>query len=173
MSVPGIQVIVLGTSALIREFGWKGGYSPMILIMPLFYVFLITFLNFCMKGYSLHCVSDIDFRNSVINSLNRNSIKFEEKMNKMELTDIDNELNIFFTSWVGIGMVKIKNKKDKIIFKKIIDGMKIYFNENNMSPRKTAAVFYLIFGVFFGAVGISLATLLSVINRFGLINKLF
>jgi hypothetical protein len=78
----------------------------------------------------------------------------------MELIDIDNELNISFMAWLGCGVIKIKNKKDKIIFKKIIDGIKIYFKENNVVSKKIVAVFYLIFGTISIAVGIGFVVLL-------------
>jgi hypothetical protein len=99
-------------------------------------------------------VSDTDFRNSIIYSLNKNSIKFEEKMNKIELVEINNELNISFTAWIGSGMIKLKNKKDAIVFNGIIDSIKQYFRENSIKAKKIIAVFYLIFGAIFVLIGI-------------------
>jgi hypothetical protein len=91
----------------------------------------------------------MDFRNAVIFSLNNISIKFEEKMNKIELIELNNELNISFTEWIGGGALRLKNKKDKIIFKEIIGGIRQYFKENNLKTKKTLAIFYLIFGILF------------------------
>jgi hypothetical protein len=143
------------------KFGWKGGDGAIFFLTPLFCVAVLMFICLSVRGYSIYCVNDADFRNAVITSLNANSIKFEEKMNKMELVDIDNELNIAFMAWFGAGMIKIKNKKDKIIFKKIIDEIKIYFKENNVISKKIVAIFYLIFGVFYIALGIGLVILFS------------
>jgi hypothetical protein len=156
ISISCIPVIVLGIRDLIK-FGWNGGLSAIFLTGPLLFISLLIFFNFLLKGYSVYCVSDVDFRNAVINSLNNNSIRFEETMNGMKLIDINNELNVSFMSWMGSGMIKIKKRKDKIIFKKIIDGIKIYFKENNITPKRAIAVFNLILGVFFIASGIVLA----------------
>jgi hypothetical protein len=140
-------------------------YSLLLLLQILFFVLFMIFLYFVIKGYSIYCVNDVDFRNSVVNSLNSNSIKFEEKMNKIELVDINNELNVSFAAWLGCGMIKIKNKKDKLIFKKIIDGIKIYFKENDIESKKIVAVFYLIFGMFFIAFSIGFIILIRFIPK--------
>jgi hypothetical protein len=128
------------------ELGSFESFSLTFSLLPILIIILMVFYYFIIKGYSIYCVNDTDFRNAVIFSLNNNSIKYEEKMNKIELIDINNELNISFTAWIGMGMIKLKNKKDKIIFINIINGIKNYFKVNKIQPKKTIAIFYLIFG---------------------------
>ena len=131
------------------RFGFGGSFGLVSLMVPMFDIVFLIFFYFVMKGYCVYCVSDADFRNALIFSLNNVSIKFEETMSKIELTELNNELNISFTAWIGAGALKLKNRKDKIIFKKIIGGIGQYFKENNIKPKKMVAIFYLIFGILF------------------------
>jgi hypothetical protein len=131
------------------KYGFKGPFGLILSIMPILFIVYVAFFYFIMKGYSIYCVNDIDFREAVIFSLNNASVKFEEKMNKIELTELNNELSIAFVSWVGTGMIKLKNKKDKVIFINIIDGMKQFFKEKNIKAKKMIAIFYLIIGILF------------------------
>jgi hypothetical protein len=69
-------------------------------------------------------------------------------MNKIKLIELNNELIIAFMSGVGTGTIELKNKKDKIIFMKIIDGMAQFFKEKNITPPRAAAMFYVILSIF-------------------------
>ncbi|MDR1133900.1 MAG: hypothetical protein LBL05_07020 [Synergistaceae bacterium] len=141
------------------EYGFKGPFGLILSITPILFIVYVVFFYFIIKGYSIYCVNDIDFREAVISSLNNASVKFEEKMNKIELTELNNELSIAFTSWVGAGMIKLKNKKDKVIFINIIDGIKQFFKEKNIKAKKMLAIFYVIFGIFFIILGAGSAML--------------
>jgi hypothetical protein len=159
IAITFIPAIIFNIIALVEIGLWE--QSGLFSLLPaLFFVLVMIFSYFAMKGYSVYGVNNVDFRNSVINSLNSNSIKFEEKMNKVKLIDMNNELKIVFIARFETGMIKIKNKKDNLIFRKIIDGIKIYFRENNIVSKKFIAVFHLIFGVLFLVFGIGLIILM-------------
>jgi hypothetical protein len=156
------NIMLLVKIALAKQnplfFSYSGilfAFSLFISLLTLFLIFSMIFFYFVMKGYGICCVNDVDFRNSVISSLNYNSIKFEEKMDKIELVDINNELNVPFNAWFGAGTIRIKNKKDKLILQKIIDGIEIYFKGNNIESKKNLAIVHLIIGIFFIAFTIS------------------
>jgi hypothetical protein len=131
------------------QYGYHGTSALIFSLIPVFFLVLMIFYYFIIKGYSIYCVNDTDFRDSIISSLNKNAIKFEEKMNKIELVELNNEINISFTAWIGSGMIKLKNKKDDIVFNRIMDSVKQYYKENSIKAKKTIAIFYIIFGVIF------------------------
>jgi hypothetical protein len=160
--LPAIVVNIIN----LFEIGNNGITGLILAITPIFLIIILIFYYFIIKGYSIYCVNDTDFRNAIIFSLNNNSIKFEEKMNKIELTDLGNELNISFTAWIGAGMIKLKNKKDEIVFTNIIESIKRYFNENNIKAKKTIAVFYIIFGIMFVIFSIGFIVFLINIRRY-------
>jgi hypothetical protein len=135
-------------------------------LLPILLIILMVFYYFIIKGYGIYCINDSDFRNAIIFSLNNNTIKFEEKMSKFELIDLNNELNISFAAWLGTGMIKLKNKKDKMVFINIINGIKLYLKENKIQPKKTIAIFNLIFGFVFILFSIGFTIFLMNINKY-------
>jgi hypothetical protein len=161
----GMQYIIDNMIDLFR-FGFRGS-SPINLIflmLSILFIISLIFALFIEQGYCAYCVNNIDFRNAVIFSLNNISIKFEEKTNeferkieKIELIELDNELNMYFAVAFGASTLKLRNKKDKIIFKKIIGGIRQYFKENNIKSKKMVAIFYLIFGILFIVFGVGFA----------------
>jgi hypothetical protein len=136
------------------EIVFNDSYGIILFMMPILLIIMMIFYYFVIKGYSIYCVTDEDFRKAIIFSLNNNSIRFNEKFNKIELIELNNELNISFASWMGTGMIKIKNRKDKLILKKAVDDIRQYFKVNDIKTKKTIAVFYLIFGIIFIALSV-------------------
>jgi hypothetical protein len=110
-----------------------------------------------MRGCRIYCANDIDLRDAVIFSLNDASIKFEEKLHRIELIELSNELDIAFTSWDYGGKIKFKINKDEIIFTKIIDGIKQFFKGKNIKTKKALATFYLIFSILLIILGATCA----------------
>jgi hypothetical protein len=148
------------------EIGFDGSFSIFLSVLPIFLIIVMVFYYFIIEGYSIYCVTDEDFRKAVFFSLNNNSIKFDEKFNKIELTELNNELNVSFAPRMGTGMMKLKNKKDKLIFKKIVGDVKQYFKDNDIKTKKTIAIFYLIFGVIFIAFSVGIAIFIIDISKY-------
>jgi hypothetical protein len=147
------------------KYGLEDTYALMGLIISILPILLIIICPFfIVKGYSVYCINDADFRDSVIFSLNNASVKFEEKLNEIYLTELNNKLSIVFAKWDEGSAIKLKNKKDKIIFMQIIDGIKQFFKGKNIKPKKMAAIYYLIFSIFLIIFGAGSAMLF--INNF-------
>ena len=130
-------------------------WSLKILIL-IFLIIILIFLpilwRFFPNVYILFCVKEIDLRNAIIFSLNDNSIKFEERLGKffkIELLELKNELNTFNSSRIGIGIYlkKIKNEKEKIIFRKIMNGIQRFFIKSDIKPERMNAIINLIIGL--------------------------
>jgi hypothetical protein len=133
------------------------------LIIPIMFVILLVFYFFIIKGYTFYGINDNDFRTSLLQSLVKLNIKYTETMNKIKLDEIGTEINISFQEWMGTGMIRIKNKKTDIL-KNIVSEIRIYISENNLSPKKVTAIFFLIFSVLFLLVSIFFAFLAFQIN---------
>jgi hypothetical protein len=152
----------------IKNIGIDDSYGTTLFmsIIPVFLIIMMVFYYFVIKGYSIYCITDEEFRKALLFSLNNNLIKFNEKFNKIELFELNNELNISFASWIGTGMIKLKNKKDKLILKKIIDDIKQYFKNNEIKTKKIMAIFYLIFGIVFIMLGIGFTIFMIRIGKY-------
>jgi hypothetical protein len=117
------------------------------LTIPIFILLYLVYYFFMTKGYNIYCINDNDFRDSILNSLDKNGIKYKEKMNVIELIDLNNHINIAYVSWSGSGVLKLKNRKDSKIFKKIITDIRNYYRTNNIITNKKLGVFMLLFGI--------------------------
>jgi hypothetical protein len=133
---------------------------PMLLLDLLLAGLLIYFS----KGYVFHFASQNDFRDALLYSLEKNNIKYAEKVTKIELTETDNALKV--SHYNLYGMLSIQKRKDKPVFRVIIKEMKAYFTEKKVKAKKAAAVFYLAAGVLFAAAAASLAYFLNNIDAF-------
>jgi hypothetical protein len=117
--------------------------------MPFLIFLLIVYRFFVIKGHNVYGITDTDFRNAIINSLNKNNINYTEKMNSLELTDLNNQINISFASWIGSGTIRLKNKKDNALFKTVINDMKMYCKNNKIIISKKVPIFLMFFSIFF------------------------
>ena len=116
------------------------------IFLPLVFVAIFVYRLFIMKGYNIFCVNDDDFRNAIIATLNTRGIKFEEKMNAIDLPELGNQINIVYASWVGNGTIRLKNKKDEKLFNEIIADIKNYHKNHSKTSKKMYGVFSLLFG---------------------------
>jgi hypothetical protein len=124
------------------------------LIISLKINFLVVYSFFVIKGHNVYGITDTDFRNAIINSLDKNKVNYTEKMNSLELTDLNNQINISFASWIGSGTIRLKNKKDTVLFETIISDMKMYCKNNKIIISKKIPIFLIFFSIFFIALAI-------------------
>jgi hypothetical protein len=133
---------------------------PSLLLLLLSFVFLL----FIGKNYCIYFITDFDFRDALIFALKNNSIIFEERMNKIELVELKNTIKVMYYSIYGI--IGIKNRKDKEIFKKIIKDIKIYFEENKIKSKKISAIYFLVAGILVALSIIFLTYFLNNMDKF-------
>jgi hypothetical protein len=112
--------------------GINNSLSVLFVLIPSLLLLLLSVVLFLYttKDYSIYFVTESDFRNALIFALKKNSIIFEEQMNNIELVEMKNTLKVMY--YLYYGMIGIKNKKDKKIFKEIIKDIRIYFKENKI-----------------------------------------
>jgi hypothetical protein len=76
-------------------------------------------------------------------------------MNAIELTDLNNSINIAFTAWIGAGAIRLKNKKDKVLFKTMMDDIKTYSKNNKLTIPKVNTVYSIVAGILFILLALS------------------
>jgi hypothetical protein len=148
-----VDVIIASASFKGLSALFKGLPALFFLMLYSLSISLMIAAWFLIKSYSIFCVNDVDIRDAVIYSLKNNSLRFEENINKIHLVDINNDLKISFNSmgeFTGMGLISMKNKKDKMLFKKIINDIKLYIKQNDVKANKKAVVFQLMYGIILG-----------------------
>lgn len=126
------------------------------IVLPLFLILIFIYRLLTIRGYHVYGFSNNEFRNAIIYSLEEIKTAYVEKMNAIELIDINNELNISFAAWLGTGTLRIKKKKDNRLLKELINNIKKYCKMNKIIADKKISIFFILFGIAYIIFGISL-----------------
>jgi hypothetical protein len=142
------------------------GHSPMLILAPLIYVCILIFCWIQMKGYIVIGITDDSFRDALHFSLNINELTFDERLSAIKLTSLNTDLQIAVQSWVGVAQLKLKNNNNPEVLTKIVDGMKQFYNENDIAPNKMTSTFYIIIGILMMIFALFFAVVLPLKGHF-------
>ena len=137
----------------------------LMLLNLLMFLFALVFLWFLtQKSYLLYGISDEVLREALNYGLHELKSPCEETLTKIKLTELGTELQISLSSWMGTGLIKIKDRSKRTFLTKLILYMRIYFQEYDIATKNTAAIFFLIMGGFFTLCAIWLFVMRVKIN---------
>ena len=114
---------------------------------------------FLLKGYSAFGVSDITFREALITILEKLQLSHEETLSSIRLTSIEADLQVSIHSWMGSGMIKIKQREHASLLTQIVSEMNTHFRMSATPSNLTPCIFYLIMGILMIGGGVGLAFL--------------
>lgn len=120
----------------------------LMLLIPLMYLFVLIVFWFQTQGYTLYGITDETVRNALHYGLQELKSPYEEMLTKIKLSELDTELQISLQSWMGTGLIKIKDRSKRAFLTKLAQHMRIYFKEHDIATKNTAAIFCLIIGGF-------------------------
>ncbi len=123
---------------------------------PAIFIVVLVMMWFALKGYVAYGVTDTSFREALLAALEKQQLPYEETLSTMRLTSIDADLQVSVQSWLGSGMIKIKQREHRALLKDIVTKMNEHFNLSDSPIKLTTCVFYVIMGVLMviGGVGI-------------------
>ncbi|MEA2095119.1 MAG: hypothetical protein U9P73_00310, partial [Candidatus Cloacimonadota bacterium] len=87
-------------------------YFETSLIFVLFIV-LVVYMRRILNGYQLIGINGDTFQQCLSHSLDNLNIKYEEKLNKIIITDSNLTILCSMQSWVGQAQIQFKGNKDK------------------------------------------------------------
>lgn len=150
------------------------------IILPLFFNFsdmnLINWLNpaiftvvlvmmcFAMKGYAAYGITDTTFREALIAALEKLQLPYEESLSSIRLTSIDADLQVAIQSWLGSGMIKIKQREHRSVLREIVAEMNRQFSLSAGPIKLITFIFYVIMGVLMVSGGIGMVYLFHYIG---------
>ncbi len=148
-----------------------------IIIMPFFFSFpdmdLMDWLNpaiftvvlvmmcFALKGYAAYGITDTSFREALLAALEKLQLPYEESLSTMRLTSINADLQVSIQSWLGAGMIKIKQREHRSLLPEIASEMNKHFSLSSGPIKLITFIFYVIMGVLMAIGGIGFPILLS------------
>lgn len=110
-------------------------------------IVLIVFMRRALNGYQLIGINGDTFQQCLSHSLDNLNIEYEEKLNKIIITNKDLTILCSMQSWSGQAQVQFKGDKDKKFIYPLITEIKRYMRSNEISLMKIPAFFYTILGV--------------------------
>jgi hypothetical protein len=132
------------------------GISWIMLLSPLMFLFLLVFFWFYTQGYMLFGITDETVRDALHYGLQKLNSPFEEILTKIKLSELDTELQISLQSWMGTGLIKIKDRSKRAFLTKLAQHMRIYFKEHDIPTKNITVIFYMIMGGFMTLLAIGL-----------------
>ena len=111
------------------------------------FVVLVVYMRRILNGYQLIGINGDTFQECLSRSLNNLNIEYEEKLNKIIITNNDLTILCSMQSWVGQAQIQFKGNKDKKFINSIINEIKRYIRTNEITFVKMPGFFYAIMGV--------------------------
>lgn len=142
------------------------------IIMPFFFDFsdmdLMNWLNpaivtvvlvmmcFALKGYAAYGITDTTFREALIAALEKLQLPHEESLSSIRLTSVEADLQVAIQSWLGSGIIKIKQREHRSLLAEIVAEMNRHFRLSSGPIKHITFIFYVIMGVLMVIGGIGM-----------------
>ena len=121
-------------------------YFETSLIFVLFIV-LVVYMRRALNGSQLIGINGDTFQECLSHSLDNLNIQYEEKLNKIIITNNDLTILCSMQSWVGQAQIQFKGNKDKKFTSSLINEIKRYIRTNEIVLMKAPGFFYALIGV--------------------------
>lgn len=132
---------------------------------PVIFTVVLVMMCFALKGYCAFGVTDTSFRDALLTSLQELNLPYEETLSSIRLTSIEADLQVSVQSWIGSGVIKIKQRDHRSQLTEIAAAMNEHFRSSSVSMNLITCIFYLIMGVLMVATSIGTAFLFQNIIR--------
>lgn len=116
-------------------------------LTPVIFIVLAVFMCFTLRGYMAFAVTDASFREGLLASLKKLDLPHEETLAALRLPSVGADLQVAVQSWIGIGQLKMKQRKFGGLLKDISKGMNEYYQSSTVPVNLTCCIFYVLMGV--------------------------
>lgn len=123
---------------------------------PAIFTVVLVMMFFTMKGYAAYGITDTSFREALLAALDKLQLPYEESLSSMRLTSIDADLQVSIQSWLGAGMIKIKQREHRSVLSEIVDEMNNHFSLSSGPIKLITCIFYVVMGVLMAIGGIGM-----------------
>ena len=119
-------------------------------------IFTVVFVTMCftLQGYTVFGITDTSFREALLAALQKLQLPYEEVLSSIRLTSIEADLQVSIQSWVGSGIIKIKQREHRSQLTEIVTAMNEHFRTSSVSTNLITCIIYLVMGILMAALGI-------------------
>ena len=136
-----IPLVLLNISLLL-----PGNLDAINWVSPLLLVVVLVMMWYQLKGYTAYAVTDTSFREALLAALEKLQLPYEESLSVIRLTSIDADLQVAIQSWMGTGIIKVKQRGYHSVLKEVVNAMNEYYRISSVPTKMISCVFYLITG---------------------------
>lgn len=133
--------------SIIMPFFFSYGMDLMNWLNPAIFTVVLVMMFFALKGYAAYGITDTTFREALLAALEKLQLPYEESLSSIRLTSIDADLQVAIQSWLGSGMIKIKQHEHRSLLSQIVTEMNRHFSLSSGPIKLVTFIFYVIMGV--------------------------
>ena len=139
-------VVFIPTILLNISISLPGNFDVINWVSPLLLVVVLLMMWYQQKGYTAYAVTDTSFREALLAALKKLQLPYEESLSVIRLTTIDADLQVAIQSWMGTGIIKVKQPRYNSVLKEVVNAMNEYFRNSSVPTKMISCVFYLVTG---------------------------
>ena len=141
MFVVFIPIILFSISLSI-----PGSFNAMNWVIPLMLGLLLLRRWFQLRGYTAYAVTDTSFREALLAALQKLEFSYEESLSVIRLTSVEADLQVSVQSWMGTGIIKVKQRAHQPVLREVVNEMNEYFRISSVPTNMISCVFNLVAG---------------------------
>ena len=139
-----------------------GDSNLMNWLFPLAFGVILLMMCYQMRGYMAYAVTDMSFREVLIEALQKLQLPYEESVSLIRLTSIEADLQVSVQAWMGTGLIKVKQRAHRAVLREIVKAMNEHFRMSSVPTNMITCIFFLVMGVFAIILVISMLFLRSI-----------
>ena len=122
------------------------GFNVIIWANPLIFAVALLTTWYQLKGYTAYAVTDTSFREALLAALQKLQLPYEESLSLIRLTSINADLQVAVQSWMGTGIIKVKQRAHQPVLREVVNEMNEYFRNSSVPTNMISCVFDLVTG---------------------------
>ena len=130
-------------------------------LFPLAFGVILLMMCYQMRGYMAYAVTDMSFRDALLEALQKLQLPYEESLSLIRLTSIEADLQVSVQAWMGTGLIKVKQRAHRAVLREIVNAMNEHFRISSVPTNMITCVFLLVMGVFAIILGVGMLFLRS------------
>ena len=133
------------------------GFNIINWVHPLIFGGILLMAWYQLKGYTAYAVTDTSFREALLAALQKLQLPYEESLSVIRLTSIDADLQVAVQSWMGCGVIRVKQRSHEPVLKEVVNAMNEYFRNSSVPTKMIACVISMVMGVIMVAFAIGMS----------------
>ena len=160
-----LVMLIAFVPSIIMPFFFKiNNMDLMNWLNPAIFTVVLVMMFFALKGYAAYGITDTTFREALLAALEKLQLPYEESLSSIRLTSIDADLQVAIQTWLGSGIIKIKQREHRSLLQKIATEMNQHFRLSSGPIKHVTFIFYVIMGVFMIIGGIGMLYLFQYVG---------